>query len=92
MGEVGTQGPAFHVEVGAYARQRGIENLWTAGELCAHAAEAFGERARHFDDVADLLDALPHAPQAASALVKGSRFMRMERVVAALLEGAVDAA
>jgi len=92
MGEVGAQGLAFHVEVGAYARQRGIENFWTAGELCAHAAGAFGERARHFDDVADLLDALPHAPQAASALVKGSRFMRMERVVAALLEGAVDAA
>jgi UDP-N-acetylmuramoyl-tripeptide--D-alanyl-D-alanine ligase len=28
MGEVGDQGPAFHAEVGAYARQRGIEQLW----------------------------------------------------------------
>ncbi len=92
MGEVGTQGPAFHVEVGAYARQRGIEHFWTAGELSAHAAEAFGERARHFDDVVALLDALLQAPQAASALVKGSRFMRMERVVAALLDGGGDAA
>ena len=38
MGEVGEQGPAFHAEVGAYARQRGIEQLWTVGALCVHAA------------------------------------------------------
>ena len=31
MGEVGTQGPAFHAEVGAYAASRGIEALWAAG-------------------------------------------------------------
>ena len=51
MGEVGEQGPAFHAEVGAYARQRGIEQLWTVGELCAHAASAYGAAARHFDSV-----------------------------------------
>ena len=39
-----------------------------------------------------LLAALPEAPEAASLLVKGSRFMRMERVVQALAEGARDAA
>ena len=52
MGEVGDQGPAFHHEVGAYARQRGIEALWTAGELCAQAAVGFGAtdaRSRHFE-------------------------------------------
>ncbi|MBI5259086.1 MAG: UDP-N-acetylmuramoyl-tripeptide--D-alanyl-D-alanine ligase [Burkholderiales bacterium] len=84
MGEVGDQGPAFHAEVGAYARQRGIADLWCAGTLCAHAAAAFGSRARHFNDVPALIDALAHAPACASALVKGSRFMAMERVVAAL--------
>ena len=85
MGEVGAQGPAFHAEVGARARTRGLEHLWCAGALSAHAARAAGGAARHFDTVEALLQALPaQGPQALSVLVKGSRFMRMERVVQAL--------
>ena len=91
MGEVGTQGPAFHAEVGHYARERGIEHVWTAGELCAHAAQAYGPSARHFHRGADLVAALPtpdHAPHVGSVLVKGSRFMKMEKVITALDGGA----
>ncbi len=84
MGEVGERGPEFHREVGTCARSAGIESLWTAGPLCAHAASAYGAGARHFDAVEALLIALPEAPAASSVLVKGSRFMRMERVAAAL--------
>ena len=83
MGEVGSQGPAFHAEVGGYAKQRGIEHFWCAGELMQHAASAFAG-ARHFASVEALIAALGHAPEAASIVVKGSRFMKMERVVAAL--------
>src|SRR5690606_5649332 len=83
MGEVGDQGPAFHAEVGAYARERGIDALWTAGQLTTHAAAAF-PGARHFDDVATLLAALGDAPVCRAVVVKGSRFMKMEQVVAAL--------
>jgi UDP-N-acetylmuramoyl-tripeptide--D-alanyl-D-alanine ligase len=83
MGEVGAHGPAFHNEVGAYAAERGIEHLWTAGALSTHASAAF-PGARHFDDVAALVAALDDAPAAASVVVKGSRFMKMEQVVAAL--------
>ena len=86
MGEVGTQGPQFHAEVGAYARERGLPALWCAGEACAHAAAAFGAGARHFATVPELIAALPAAPEAAAVLVKGSRFMQMERVVQALRE------
>ena len=83
MGEVGDQGPAFHREVGEAAQRSGIEALWTAGTLCAHSAKAYGS-GRHFDSVESLLGALRDAPSAVSVLVKGSRFMKMEQVVAAL--------
>jgi len=90
MGEVGDQGPAFHREVGAHARTHGIDALWTAGTLSRYAADAFGGEhngsARHFNSVAELLAALRAAPACASVLVKGSRFMKMEQVVAALIE------
>jgi UDP-N-acetylmuramoyl-tripeptide--D-alanyl-D-alanine ligase len=84
MGEVGDQGPQFHAEVGAYAKQRGIGTFWCAGSLCAHAAQAYGPQARHFADAPSLIAALAEAPAAVAALVKGSRFMQMERVVQAL--------
>ena len=79
MGEVGAQGPAFHAEVGAHAQRRGIEHVWATGEGCAHVVAE-----RHFGTVATLLQALADAPPAASVLVKGSRFMKMEQVVQAL--------
>jgi len=89
MGEVGSQGPAFHAEVGTRARERGVEHLWCAGALSADAARAFGPAARHFADVEALIGQLAQAPRVAAVLVKGSRFMAMERVVKALQTGAV---
>ena len=85
MGEVGVQGPEFHREVGAYARERGIDRLLAVGDLAAEAAAAFGEGASHFGSVESLVDAVAGvATGFASVLVKGSRFMRMERIVKAL--------
>ena len=85
MGEVGSQGPAFHAEIGTYARERGVAQLLASGDLCRHAVQAFGEGARHFDSVEDLSAALSMLDVAgATILVKGSRFMRMERAVRTL--------
>jgi UDP-N-acetylmuramoyl-tripeptide--D-alanyl-D-alanine ligase len=85
MGEVGDQGPAFHAEVGAYAREQGVARLITLGNASSHAADAFGTGAQHHaqweqlqPDLGDLLRT--HR----SVLVKGSRFMKTERVVQAL--------
>jgi UDP-N-acetylmuramoyl-tripeptide--D-alanyl-D-alanine ligase len=84
MGEVGEQGAQFHAEVGAYAKAQGIEQLWCTGPLMRHAAQAFSG-ARHFEQVEDLVAALEPVPvSSASVLVKGSRFMRMERAVQAI--------
>jgi UDP-N-acetylmuramoyl-tripeptide--D-alanyl-D-alanine ligase len=80
MGEVGHQGKEFHCEVGAYARSKGIARLLALGEATRDAVRAFGDGGRHFEK----LDELIANVSGKSILVKGSRFMKMERVVAAL--------
>jgi UDP-N-acetylmuramoyl-tripeptide--D-alanyl-D-alanine ligase len=84
MGEVGSEGIAFHEEIGAYAQSHQIDHLFTLGTLARHAARAFGRGAVHFDDMDKLTAEITGAPAAASILVKGSRFMHMERVVSHL--------
>ncbi len=88
MGEVGSEGPRFHAEVGAYARERGVEMLFGLGEQAAVSVQHFSQpsvRGCHFTDIETLNTAvLSTLPDLRSVLVKGSRFMRMERVVQAI--------
>lgn len=85
MGEVGQDGPRLHAEVGAYARTCGIETMFGLGDLTANAIEQFGS-GQQFKDMTSLNEAtLAALPRLASVLVKGSRFMRMEQVVQAIL-------
>jgi UDP-N-acetylmuramoyl-tripeptide--D-alanyl-D-alanine ligase len=85
MGEVGHEGPAFHAEAGRYALAKGIDQLLAHGNLVRSAVDVF-PGARHFESMDELNDAvLAGLPHASSVLVKGSRFMRMERVVEAVV-------
>ena len=85
MGEVGDQGPAFHIEAGQLAKQAGIESLMALGPQMQQAVVAFGAGAQHFDEMAALVAAVQaRMGETASVLVKGSRSMKMEQVVQAL--------
>jgi MurE/MurF fusion protein len=80
MGEVGENGAQMHAEVGQYAREQSIDFLWALGQATRESVDAFGEQARWFDSP-DALCEYADAVSPASVLVKGSRFMAMERVV-----------
>lgn len=85
MGEVGTQGPEFHQEVGLHATQMGIDHVLCLGDLAAFTAQAVGAKAQHLSNIDDLnAQVIQRLPALGSVLVKGSRFMKMERVIDAI--------
>lgn len=87
MGEVGESAGQLHDEIGGYAKSQGIEHLLGLGEMSAAAVHSFDGGARHFPSVEPLVAALlPMLDRNTSVLVKGSRFMRMERVVESITE------
>ena len=86
MGELGDNTIELHQEAGADAARLNIDRVYTLGGFSEEATEAFGENGRHFEDVDELLQAIkPKLSKSVTVLVKGSRMMRMERVVQALL-------
>ncbi len=84
MAEVGENGPQMHREVGLHASGQAIAHVFTFGQASRLAAEAFGSGAQHVSDIQDIAGRVA-ALKPASILVKGSRSMRMERVVQDLL-------
>ena len=85
MGELGASAERLHAESGAKLRALGVERLYAFGPMSRHAADAFGAGARWFEDLDALIRALKAEAEAGvTLLVKGSRSMRMERVVEAL--------
>ncbi|MGC2164944.1 MAG: UDP-N-acetylmuramoyl-tripeptide--D-alanyl-D-alanine ligase [Gallionella sp.] len=82
MGELGEQAAGMHADIGAAARQAGIDKLFALGELSTRTIREFGAGGRHFERIEELQSAVARELDAnTTVLVKGSRFMKMERVV-----------
>lgn len=82
MGELGADAKQMHAQIGAYARAAGLNKLYCLGELSVEMVKAFGAGALHFDRPQALAEALlPQMTKGMTVLIKGSRFMQMERVV-----------
>ncbi len=87
MAELGSDATQMHADVGAYAKQKGISHLLTYGELSARATKSFGVSAQHFTSLEALVASIKSLMNKdTTVLVKGSRFMQMERVVEQILE------
>ncbi|MBA3696376.1 MAG: UDP-N-acetylmuramoyl-tripeptide--D-alanyl-D-alanine ligase [Methylotenera sp.] len=82
MGELGKDAAALHAEIGAYAKDAGVHRLFTLGQLSEEMIKAFGAHGQHYKTPQDLVaDLLKELKQGVTVLVKGSRFMAMERIV-----------
>ena len=95
MAEVGEDGPQMHAEVGLYAKEKGIDYLLAYGDASKQTVDAFGSSAKHFEDIHQMAPYIRNL-KPLNILVKGSRSMRMERVIADLqkassIEGEKDA-
>lgn len=86
MGELGADAAAMHRMVGEYAREHQVAHFFTLGDNSLQASLAFGAPAQHFNDVETLASHVKSLmKQGVTVLVKGSRFMKMERVVGLLV-------
>lgn len=87
MRELGSDAASLHHAAGENIRKAGIDYLFTYGELSSHTSQAFGEGAYHFNEQEKLVNALkPFLYNTTTILVKGSRSMRMEKVIAGLVQ------
>jgi UDP-N-acetylmuramoyl-tripeptide--D-alanyl-D-alanine ligase len=87
MKELGDDAAELHREVGEAARASGVDRLFAYGDLASNAAEGFGEHASWYPSLDALVDDLcEDMTSQINVLVKGSRSMRMERVIDALRE------
>lgn len=92
MLELGPDEAALHAELGTLAADAGVGLLATVGPRAAVAAGGFDGPAVHFATASEAAQALPSQIEAGDAvLVKGSRGVGLEVVVAALQNPREDA-
>lgn len=90
MRELGTQAIQLHEECGRYAKIKGVDRLFTLGELSAKSSEAFGEGSHHYethDEITAVLKDSLHdlKDESVAILVKGSNSMKMFTIAEAMV-------
>lgn len=90
MAELGAEAEARHKEAGIQARKAGFQRCYGIGSLSRHAVTAFGQGGVHCETIEALIETLREALTSGvskpTLLIKGSRSMRMEQVVEALVD------
>ena len=83
--ELGTDSVMIHSQMGAQAKKAGVVRLWTMGEQSENATREFGNGAQHFKTMDELQKGLEEALSGdVNCLIKGSRFMKLDRLADAL--------
>jgi len=86
LGELGADEESLHAQLGDYAKQKNIYQVFTLGKLSEHVSRHFGQSAKHFTDRQSLIETLKeNAATDVTYLIKGSRSAQMDLVVRALL-------
>lgn len=82
MKELGKDELALHKEVGAYAKEKGVDVLIAVGPLSRATAEGYGEDASYFEDVESCIAEIKNLLQKGdTVLVKASHSMQFEKIV-----------
>jgi UDP-N-acetylmuramoyl-tripeptide--D-alanyl-D-alanine ligase len=93
MGELGEEAAQLHADIGRYARDVGVRQLFTLGTLSRNTSENFGAGAQHFVTHAELITALAEMAGANTTfLIKGSRSAKTDIIVRGLCEASSDSA
>lgn len=83
MWELGNESASLHEKAGEMAKQYGITRLFGIGELTKHTVEAFGSGAEHYSNCSEVVEILQkELYEHVCVLVKGSRAMHMEKIIA----------
>tara|TARA_R110002050_G_scaffold57423_3_gene128855 strand:+ start:5599 stop:6954 length:1356 start_codon:yes stop_codon:yes gene_type:complete len=91
FGELGGDSERLHTQMGVDAKNAGVTRLWTVGKQSKNAYEAFGDGAQHFNDVVALEAMLKEAiTKDVTCLIKGSRFMQLDKLADVLAEEGKD--
>jgi len=88
MGELGGQSDKLHATAGRQAKDKNVHRLYTLGSMASYAAKEFGEPSYCFSDQLEMIEQIKNdLERDVTLLVKGSRRMQMEKVVAACVTG-----
>jgi UDP-N-acetylmuramoyl-tripeptide--D-alanyl-D-alanine ligase len=87
FGELGSESPKIHEEIGELLSSKGVVRLLAIGSDAKNTVRVFGKGATFFDSQDELIGALKaELTGDETILIKGSRTQRMENVAAALVE------